>query len=309
MNVNDNIVFIPDGLTEHYALNSGYGFGLITAERIKGMLKPRDPRAYKGTYGHALLICGSRGMAGAAVLATGAALRSGCGLVTTHISESERLAVTANYPSAMISIDKREYFSELPKVLDKYTAIGVGCGLGVAEESATALNELLIYCRKNEVKLVIDADAINILASHEEMLDNLPTDCLITPHDGELKRLIGEWGRDVEDKYDKAAEFAKRHNVILILKGPNSLICYRGRSYISNSTGNAGMAKGGSGDVLTGFITGLLARDYNAAEAAEIGVYLHGLAGDKARDYYGIESMNSSDLIDFLSEAYMETKE
>lgn len=304
----EDILFVPDGVSEDFALQSGYGFGYITAARVRQQLLPRDERAHKGDYGHALLICGSRGMMGAAVLSVGAALRSGCGLVTAHIPADERFVVSANYPSAMLSLDDSQCFSSLPADIGKYTAIGVGCGLGTDIMTRDALALLLTWCDEHQTRMVIDADAVNILASERRLCELLPGGAILTPHEGELRRLVGEW-TGPEHKLQLAAEFARKHNVIMVLKGPNSLVCNRGIGYMSNSSGNAGMAKGGSGDVLTGFLTGLLARGYAPQAAAEIGVYIHGAAGDKARDYYGAESMNSGDLIDFLAEAYAETEE
>lgn len=298
-------MFLPSDISEEFAESSGLGFGYITQEFIKGLLVPRKPDAYKGMYGHALLVCGSKGMSGAAVLSTGAALRSGCGLVTIHLPESERFAVEANFPSALYSLDPEEFFSVVPENLEKYSSVGVGCGLGRDARTATALADLMALCSENSIPMVIDADALNLLAADSSLRQAIPYKAVLTPHLGELERLVGGWGSE-QHKLELVVEFADRHKCIMVVKGPNTAICNAGNTFVFNSTGNSGMAKGGSGDVLTGFITGLIARGYEPYEAARAGVFLHGLAGDKAADYFGVEGMNSADLIDFLPEAMKE---
>lgn len=304
----DNIAveFAPQGVSEEFMEAQGVAFEYILEENAHELLLPRSGRANKHTYGHALLVCGSREMPGAAVLAAGGALRSGCGLVTAHIPQDERLALTANYPSAMVSLDPAGYFSVAPQNLNKYAAIGIGCGLGQAPETVSAFAALLKECRTSgRQRLVIDADGLNILANDRSLLEYLPAETILTPHEGELKRLTGEWGSE-EEKIVLVREFASKHNLIVVVKGPNTMICVKGERLLFNSTGNSGMAKGGSGDVLTGFVTGLLARGYTPTNAAILGVFLHGLAGDKARDYFGAEGMNSADIIDFLAEAILD---
>ncbi len=301
----NNIEFIPAGVSDGFVESSGIAFDLMTRDYVAGSVLPRRDDAHKGTYGHALLVCGSKGMPGAAVLATGAALRSGCGLVTTHIPENERFAIAANYPSGLLSLDAKDYFSELPACMEKYGAIGVGPGLGLHEETVEAVCRLMRYSSAHKVPMVLDADALNIIASHPDVRAAIPENAIMTPHLGELRRLTGEW-RDEEHKISLVREFAASTGVIMVVKGPNTMICVRGNKLVFNSTGNAGMAKGGSGDVLTGFMAGLLARGYDPESAAELGVYAHGLAGDKAKEYFGAEGMNSADLIDFLAESLAE---
>lgn len=301
----NNIMFLPPGISEEFAEHSGWGFGYVTAETVKELMKPRRQDAHKGTYGHALLICGSKGMAGAAVLSTGAALRSGCGLVTVHLPESERFAVEANFPSALYSLDSDEFFTSMPSGMEKYSVVGIGCGLGQHSRSMEALQDVLVWCRDRGIKMVIDADALNLLAADRSLQRFIPPGAVLTPHIGELKRLVGEW-RGEQEKIELVAEFASRLRCVMVVKGPNTAICNAGESVVFNSTGNSGMAKGGSGDVLTGFITGLAARGYEPYDAAVLGVFVHGSAGDKAAEYFGAEGMNSADLIDFLPEALKE---
>lgn len=301
------IMFLPPGVSETFAENSGWGFDYITSEEIGALVEPRLQDAHKGSYGHALLVCGSKGMPGAAVLSTGAALRSGCGLVTIHLPEAERFPVQANFPSALFSLDATDCFTELPEDMERYTAVGVGCGLGRDRRSESALGRLLEWCGAHSIRMVIDADALNMLAGNPDMQRLVPAGAILTPHAGELRRLTGEW-TSAEDMLYRANDLAARLDCVVIAKGPNSAVCDRGRSIAFNSTGNSGMAKGGSGDVLTGFLTGLLARGYEPLAAATMGVFLHGAAGDKAAEYYGVEGMNSADLIDFLAEALKETE-
>jgi NAD(P)H-hydrate epimerase len=236
-------------------------------------------------------------MIGAAMLATGAALRSGCGLVSVHIPYDERTALQTRFPSAILSFDKSGYFSEMPDETGKYNAIGTGCGLGTRIETMKAFETLL---KSSQIPIVIDADALNLLAMNKELLKHIPKNSILTPHRGELKRLIGEWNSE-DSKHRKTINLSSETQSIIVVKGAHTAIYLPDGKVYFNSTGNSGMAKGGSGDVLTGLITGLLARGYNSFEASVLGVYFHGLAGDKACEKYGCESMNSLDLLEFLT--------
>lgn len=291
------IEILPIGLSKEYIENAPSLYHYVTKEYISSILLKREKFGHKGTYGHALLICGSKGMAGAATLATGAALRSGCGLVTTHIPDRERFAIQANYPSAILSFDDEDYFTSLPKDISKYSAIGIGCGLGQRHQTTEAFKELLNATYK---PIVIDADALNILADNYNMRQHIPGSSILTPHPGELQRLIGEWNNE-EEKITLVRKLAAKLKSIIIVKGAHTMTCLPDGNCYFNPTGNSGMAKGGSGDVLTGYITGLLARGYNSKHAAILGVYIHGIAGDKAAAKYGLEAMNSKDIIDFLN--------
>ncbi|MBK5720170.1 NAD(P)H-hydrate dehydratase [Dysgonomonas sp. Marseille-P4677] len=287
---------LPIGLSKEYMNNTESYYHYITDDIIEGIRLKRDKFAHKGTYGHALLICGSRGMAGAAVLATGAALRSGCGLVTTHIPAEERYALNIVYPSAILSLDEEPFFANVPVNISKYSSIGIGSGLGQAHQTIEALKHLFNTTHK---PMVIDADALNIIADHYKLRQRIPAGSILTPHLGELKRLIGEWA-DEKEKIESVRVLAANLKSIVIVKGAHTMICLPDGNCYFNSTGNSGMAKGGSGDVLTGYITGLLARGYSSEHAAILGVYMHGKAGDKGSQKYGMEEMNSKDLIDEL---------
>ena len=268
----------------------------ITEKFVKPLLKPRVNNSHKGDYGHALLICGSKGMAGAAVLACGAALKSGCGLVTLHLPDNERFAMYSTFPSAMIDGDENDFFSQIPEELSKYNAIGIGCGLGQNLQTVSAFENLL---QQTKIPLVIDADALNILSQNVDLQKFIPKNSILTPHIGEFRRLVGEWQND-DEKILKAINFAFEKQVFLLLKGANTMIFSPEKEIFINTTGNAGMAKAGIGDVLTGLITGLCARGYSPKEATILGAFFHGKAGDNATQHFGFESYNSRDLIDFI---------
>lgn len=267
-------------------------------------LKSRPKFSHKGSYGHSLLICGSKGMTGAAILSTCGALRSGCGLVTTHLPENEASALHANAPSAMVNGYSGDRFTELSINIEKYSAIGVGCGLGTAPETVDVLAKLL---KINRRPMIIDADALNIIASHPKYRNFIPARSILTPHIGEFKRFIGQWEGE-EEKLSKLRSLAADLNCTIILKGSYTAICMSDGRIFFNSTGCVGMAKAGSGDILTGILTGILAQGYSPEDTALIGVWLHGRAGEKAEGYFGPDGMNSSDIIDFIPEAWTELR-
>lgn len=270
--------------------------------RFPGIAGRRPKYSHKGNYGHCFLVCGSEGMMGAAVLSVSAALRSGCGLVTAHVPYSERTAMQVSNPSAMVVFDERGFFSASypAAALSKYTAICAGPGLGRNPVTAVALAGLLESARELSMPFVLDADALNIIAEDKHMQEMLYHGCVLTPHPGELRRLVGPWTGD-EEKISKVSAFSARTGAVVLVKGANTMTCLPdGRIYI-NSTGNPGMAKGGCGDVLAGLIAGLMAKGLSCGTAAVAGVYFHGLAGDRAAAALGGEPMNSSDLLDFLS--------
>lgn len=297
-----NIIVVPIGLSAEYIEEAKTNYFYSDKPFIRSLFKKRESFAHKNKYGHTLLICGSKSMSGAAVLATGSALRSGCGLVTIHLPSEARYGVAVNYPSAMLSLDDGDCFTQQPKDLNKYSSIGVGCGLGQAEVTVKAFEQLL---RVASCSLVIDADALNILAANQSLMTLIPKDSVLTPHLGELRRLVGDWQSE-EEKIMKVRKLAMVLSSTIVVKGAHTMVCLPNGACYFNSTGNAGMAKGGSGDVLTGLLTGLIARGYPSSEAAIIAVYLHGLAGDLAAMKLGMEAMMSSDLIDFLPDAFVE---
>lgn len=272
-------------------------YNYIEPELISAVKRRRSKFAYKNMYGHALLVCGSPNMTGAAVLATGAALRSGCGLVTVHTPSSERLALQISCPSAMLSPEPENVFATMPADLQKYSAVGVGCGIGEDDRTVSALRNLM---KEFSGPMVIDADALNIIAHNRALLDIIPKGSILTPHLGEFERLVGGWGTE-QEKLAHGVYLASYIGGTVIIKGPHTAVCMADGRIFFNSTGSSGMAKGGSGDVLTGLLTGLLAAGYSSPQASAIGVFEHGRAGEKTAEYYGAESMNSGDMVDFLN--------
>ena len=267
---------------------------------IAPLLKKRSRYSHKGNFGHALLIAGCYGKMGAAVLASRACLRSGVGLLHTHIPKAGYEIMQTATPETMLSIDRYDnYFSQVPK-LGLFTAVGIGPGLGTEYQSQMAL-KLLIQEYPNPI--VFDADALNILAENKTWLAFLPKGSILTPHPKEFERLAGKWANDFE-RMQMLRDFAFKHGVYVVLKGAFTSICFPGGDCYFNSTGNPGMATAGSGDVLTGLITGLLAQGYSPGQSAVLGVYLHGLAGDIAAKKLGMEALLAGDLIEHIGKAF-----
>ena len=267
----------------------------LTPGLLKPLLLSRSDDSHKGNYGHLLLVCGSDAYSGAAVLATGAALKSGCGLVTLHSCARALQATVNNYPSAMLSEDPVGHFSRLPSKLEKYSAIAAGPGLGQAPDTLRALQELLGAARTAGIPMVLDADALNLIAANPQLLELVPEGSVMTPHAGELQRLLSSAA--AQGLASTAQEYSARSGCVMVLKGWHSkIIAPWGESFV-NTTGNPGMAKGGSGDVLTGLVGGLLARGYKALDAALLGTWIHGCAGDCLTAECTAEAYSSQDLI------------
>ena len=275
-------------------------YEMLEIEEIRSLIKPRQQFAHKGNFGHALLIAGSKGMAGASVLAARACLRSGVGLLTVHAPLCNNDILQTSAPEAMVETDVSETCFAVPTDTDDYQAVGIGPGLGRNEETEAALIEQLEHC---QTPTVLDADALNILANHRHTLTHLPKGSILTPHPKELERLVGKC-QDSYERLMKACELAHTAKVHIILKGAYSaIITPEGKCYF-NQTGNPGMATGGSGDVLTGVILALLAQGYPAEDAAKIGTYIHGLAGDIAQKKQGMIGLIASDIVTCLPTAW-----
>lgn len=275
-------------------------YEMLEIEEIRSLIKPRQQFAHKGNFGHALLIAGSKGMAGASVLAARACLRSGVGLLTVHAPLCNNDILQTSAPEAMVETDVSETCFAVPTDTDDYQAVGIGPGLGRSEETEAALIEQLEHC---QTPTVVDADALNILANHRHTLTHLPKGSILTPHPKELERLVGKC-QDSYERLMKACELAHTAKVHIILKGAYSaIITPEGKCYF-NQTGNPGMATGGSGDVLTGVILALLAQGYPAEDAAKIGTYIHGLAGDIAQKKQGMIGLIASDIVTCLPTAW-----
>ncbi|RYU96973.1 NAD(P)H-hydrate dehydratase [Emticicia agri] len=285
------------GLHEEFIgkLESRYFY--TDSQIAEAFIKPRSKFANKGHFGHALMMAGSYGMIGAAVLSTRACLRSGVGKITVYAPECGYAILQTAIPEAMCLTDANKAFLETLPKLDNYQAIGIGCGIGTAPKTAGLIEEVL---KQVKVPIVIDADALNIIASDKKLLALLPKGAVLTPHPKEFQRLIGKkWENDYE-KLALLEDFAVSHQCIVCLKGAFTAVALPDGTIHFNSTGNAGMAKGGSGDVLTGMILALLAQGYKPEEAALLGVYEHGLAGDRAAQLKGTTAMIASDIIESI---------
>ena len=273
---------------------------LITKEEILKFYKPVNPLTHKGLQGHAVIIAGSYGKIGAAVLASKSCLKSGCGLVTTFIPKCGYQILQISIPEVMVITDENANaitninLSLLPQ------AIGIGPGIGKELSTQKALFEFL---RINKSPLVLDADALNILAENKSWLELVPENTILTPHPKELERLIGNWNSESE-KFQKTIAFSEKYKVIIVMKGAPTFIINKNKIY-ENTTGNAALATAGSGDVLTGIITGLSAQNYEPVQAAKLGVFLHGLTADIALPQTGYQSFTASDIIENLGRAFL----
>ena len=276
-------------------------FTLTEEADVVSLLKPRDAFAHKGTMGHALLVAGSYGMAGAAILAARACLRSGAGKLTVHTPRRNVPILQTSVPEAVLHTDREETFFSEALPTEGFQAVAVGPGLGTAEATAVAM---LAQLRRAQCPAVADADALNILAARRTWMQQLPKGIILTPHPKELERLEGQC-TDSYERLTKARQLAERLQGYVILKGHHTAVCLPDGHVTFNTTGNAGMATAGSGDVLTGIILGLLARGYQQREACILGVYLHGLAGDLAAQDLGEESLMASDIIQYLPKAFL----
>ncbi|MBR5604566.1 MAG: NAD(P)H-hydrate dehydratase [Bacteroidales bacterium] len=270
-----------------------------TDDVVRPILRKRAKFSHKGTYGHALLVAGSSGKTGAALLSAEACMRTGVGLLTVHLPKDALLPMQTYLPEAMTSIDESNtHCSEIKDVI--YTAVGVGPGLGKHEETVTLLKKII---QESTQPLVLDADALNIIADNPTWLSFLPDNTILTPHPKEFERLFGRTNNSYE-RLELQRKMSVVHNIIIVRKGAHTAITFPNGICFFNSTGNPGMATAGSGDVLTGMILSLLAQRYSPAEAALLAVFMHGKAGDIAAENIGMESMIARDIIRFINKSY-----
>ena len=296
------ISVVPINLHEDIIQNKESEYRIINKEYISGIVKPLSRFAHKGTQGKALIVSGQVGMSGCTILSARAALRTGIGLLTMHTPLSTYKLIHGAVPEALLSIDKEKlYISEIDEI-EKYNAIAIGPGIGSRESTMYALHDLFKRCTH---PLVIDADAINIISQHKDLMHCVQKNSIFTPHIGEFDRLAGASNTTYE-RLQKQKQFAQKYGVIVILKGAYTSIAGPGEALYFNSTGNQGMATAGSGDVLTGMLTSLLAQGYEPLQVAKLGVYLHGLAGDKAAEVKGYHALIASDIVDFIPNAWKE---
>lgn len=296
----------------HPGFDAETPFHYLTLPDAARLLQPRSKFSHKGTFGHALLVAGSYGKTGAAILAARACLRAGAGLLSVHAPCCACLPLQTAVPEAMFSTDRRaRLWTEAP-ALERYSAVGVGCGIGQEAETAAALEELLTSAQREHFNrswstwgMVLDADALNLLAQHPDWWALIPPETILTPHPKEFERLFGKSDNDFA-RNALQRQKAQEHQVYIVLKGAHTAIACPDGTCWFNSTGNPGMATGGSGDVLTGILTGLLAQGYAPGDAALLGVFLHGLAGDRAAQKWGCQAMVAGDLTEFMGEAWQE---
>jgi NAD(P)H-hydrate epimerase len=288
------------GLSQEGMEKTDAQYTLTEEDEVRQLLRPRDTFAHKGNMGHALLIGGSYGMAGAAVLAARACMRTGVGKLTVHTPRRNVNILQTAIPEAVLHIDREETIFSEAFAIDDFSAMAIGPGIGTTEQTAIAM---IAQMRRAQCPVVADADALNILSAKHAWMQQLPKGIILTPHPKELERMEGQC-TDSYERLTKALLLAERLQGYVVLKGHHTAICMPDGHIVFNTTGNAGMATAGSGDVLTGIILGLLTRGYSQREACVLGVYLHGLAGDLAAEETGEESLIASDIIACLPKAF-----
>jgi len=308
------IFFLPDtakyslqwevidiGIDKEFLFNTETKVVLIGKHEVLPMYQPREKYSHKGTYGHVLIFGGSYGKIGATLLASRAALASGAGLITTFVPKCGYSILQTALPEAMVITDTNEEIITNVNFEIEPTVIGLGIGMGTDPKTVAALEKFL---KSNKAPLVIDADGLNIISKKKTLLKLLPKQSVLTPHPKELERLIGKW-KDDFDKIKKVKAFSKKHDVIIVMKGANTITVYNEICHI-NTTGNPGLATAGTGDVLTGIITGIIAQGYNPLQATLFGVYLHGRSADIAIEDFGYQSLIASHVIEALGKAYID---
>lgn len=292
------------GLHPAYIQEAESSIETIESKTVSGYLRPRDPFAHKGMMGHALIVGGSFGMAGCTILASRACLRCGAGKITVHTPRMNNDILQVTIPEAILSHDIDDDIITNSISTHEYSSIAIGPGLGDNENTAMALREFLLQA---SIPVILDADALNILGSHKEWIQDIPQNSILTPHVKELERLIGQC-TDSFERLSKARELAIKRQIYIVLKGHFTMICTpTGKTFI-NTNGNAGMATAGSGDVLCGILAALLAQKYPVEKAVIMGVFLHGLAGDLAAKVLEEECMTASDIITYLPQAFKTLK-
>ena len=272
----------------------------ITAEEVKKLLKPNDPDSHKGTFGHALIIGGSHGKIGSVCLAAKAALKTGCGLATVFLPECGYGIIQSVVPEAMaVSEDNGKHFSLINFDLEPQ-AIGIGPGMGQELVTQKAFHEFL---KHNKQPLVVDADALNVLSANKAWLNLVPENLILTPHPKDFERLAGK-AKSEKQRLELAHAISKKYKVIIVLKGAPTKIIWKDDLY-ENTTGNSALSTAGTGDVLTGMITSLVAQSYKPIDAVMLAVYLHGLTADIARPETGRHAFLASDVIDYIGKAFL----
>lgn len=293
---------IDIGLHPNFINRAESPYHFVTKTEVKDFFKPRQKFSYKGTYGHGLLLAGSKGSVGAAIMSARAALRSGVGLLTVATPSCGLNPLQSNLPEAMVIPDENESRITSHPKLKKFDAIGMGPGIGTAKSTAKVLNKLI---QNHGVEMVLDADALNILSENPDWLKLLPKGCVLTPHPGEFKRLLGV-DKLESDYLSKLRDFSTRYGMIVVLKDSITAVASPDGEVYFCDFGSPALASPGSGDVLTGVILGLLSSGYSPLRAAILGVFLQGRAGQLAGEEYSLESSLATDVIDNLGHAFRE---
>jgi len=294
------------GLSAQFIAEEKTNRFLVSSSFIKKIYRKRSPFSHKGTFGRALLVAGSFGKMGAGVLAAKACLRAGVGLLTLQVPRCGVEILQTSVPEAMVVHGKsKKYIDSIDWKSLQPDAIGIGPGIGKHKKTMRYFAKLL---EENSNPLVIDADAINLVSENPKLLDLIAANSVLTPHVKEFERLVGKSLNDFH-RLEQLVAFSKDRKLYTILKGRHTAIATPEGDLYFNSTGNAGMATGGSGDALTGILTSLLAQGYSSFEASLLGVYLHGLAGDLAVKEFGEESLLPSDLISYLGKAFLSIRD
>jgi hydroxyethylthiazole kinase-like uncharacterized protein yjeF len=290
------------GLHPHFVTQLECDFHYVDAEFIRPFVKPRKKNSHKGNFGHALLIAGNEGKMGAATLSAKGALRAGIGLLTCLIPSNENVIMQITVPEAMTITHLNGEIKNnlLFNATSAFTSVGIGPGIGQSKDAISILTKLI---KEYKRPIVFDADALNILSQRPDLLSAIPKGSILTPHSKEFDRLFGPSSTDHE-RLLKASVWAQKSEIIIVLKGSNTMIFNINKKVYFNSTGNPGMATGGSGDVLTGIISSLLAQGYYSLEAALLGVFIHGMAGDLAVVSQSQEALIAGDLPDHLGKAW-----
>ncbi|HKK63014.1 MAG TPA: NAD(P)H-hydrate dehydratase, partial [Bacteroidales bacterium] len=282
-------------------------YTISTKNDIDKLLINRKRHSHKGSYGHVICIGGSYGMLGAALLAGNSALRAGAGLVTLHVPSCGVEVVQTAFPEAIVNADQSEkYISQVPDI-SKYSAVAIGPGIGKETKTADVVKDVLVSMKNKGKSLVIDADALNIISENSGFTELLPKGCILTPHPIEFDRLAVN-SKDCFSRHENQIAFSKKYQVVVVLKGAYTGISFPDGRYLFNTSGNPGMASGGSGDVLTGIIVSLLAQGMDTYSATVSGVYLHGVAGDLAAEKYGMEALIAGDLVKHLGNAFKKVR-
>jgi hydroxyethylthiazole kinase-like uncharacterized protein yjeF len=286
------------GLSAKAIQQSSTLYNYVDLAFAQTLYKHRKRFSHKGSYGHALLVGGQKGMLGSVLLASRAAMKSGVGKLSVMLPNCGHTSLHTYLPEAMaVHHDAKKYISFTNS--SGYNAIGIGVGIGTKPNVVKAFTSYLSHVNQ---PILLDADALNILAEHSFLLELLPKNSILTPHPGELKRLIGHW-KDDFDKLTKIKAFAQKYEIIVVAKDAITCVC-DGTHFYFNASGNSGMATAGSGDVLSGIITSLLAQSYEALAAAQLGVFVHGSAGNLALKCESEESLIASNLTENLGKAF-----